>query len=106
MASHNAIAATSRGKLEHIRVPTPVPGPGEILLQVKYAALSPADTYQIDFAFLLGDNPWPHIPGLSGAGYVKAVGEGVKDLKEGDCVSHRSFNVVHGVSSLTSKCFR
>lgn len=90
MATHNAIAATSKGNIEHIQVPTAVSGPGEILLQVKFAALTPADVNQIDLEFLLGDNPWPHVPGLSGAGYVKAVGDGVSDLKEGDTVSTAS----------------
>ena len=85
--THQAIAATRPGNLERIEFATPTPGPGEILLHVKYAALSPADTYQVDHAFLLGENPWPHVPGLSGAGYVKEVGEGVEDLKVGDAVS-------------------
>lgn len=85
--THQAIAATHLGNLERIEVPKPTPGPGEILLHVKYAALSPADTYQVDHAFLLGENPWPHIPGLSGAGHIKEVGEDIDDLKVGDAVS-------------------
>jgi NADPH2:quinone reductase len=48
------------GSLDHLRldeVPRPEPGPGEVLLQVAYAALNPADRYMA-----LGQYPRPAAP--------------------------------------------
>ena len=84
MTSHFAIATTAKGVLEQIQLPTPTPGPGEVLIKVHYAALIPFDTYQLDRGYVV--NEYPHVLAFAGAGEVKAVGEGVVDLKEGDKV--------------------
>ncbi|KAI5115942.1 hypothetical protein M0805_004939 [Coniferiporia weirii] len=90
MSTHIAIATTARGVLEQIHVSTPTPGPGEVLINVHYTALLPFDTYQLDMAYKLTDDSYPHVLGFAAAGEVKSVGEGVTDLKEGDRVA--SFN--------------
>lgn len=84
MSTHLAIATTSKGVLEQVQLPTPTPGPGEVLIKVNYTALIPFDTYQIDRAYVVAE--YPHVLGFASAGTVKAVGEGVSDLKEGDRV--------------------
>lgn len=87
MSTHIAIATTAKGVLEQIQVSTPTPGPGEVLIHVHYTALLPFDTYQLDIAYTLTDDSYPHVLGFAAAGEVKSVGEGVTDLKEGDRVS-------------------
>jgi len=49
MTEHTAIVATDgRGQVGTIQVPTPEPGPGEVLIKVDYAALIAFDTYITD----------------------------------------------------------
>jgi NADPH:quinone reductase len=61
----------------------PVPQPDEVVLEVHYAALNPADAY-------LAENQYPakprlpHILGRDGVGTVVAVGSGVGDIQVGD----------------------
>lgn len=66
-------------------VPTPTPGPGEVL--VKVAATGVCHT---DLHAARGDWPvkprLPFIPGHEGAGFVAAVGAGVTEVREGDAV--------------------
>ncbi|KAH8119725.1 chaperonin 10-like protein [Phellopilus nigrolimitatus] len=90
MSTHLAIATTAKGVLEQVQLPTPTPGPGEVLIKVHFTALIPFDTYQLDMAYRVSDDSYPHVLGFAAAGEVKSVGEGVRDLKEGDRVA--SFN--------------
>src|SRR3954463_15162299 len=64
-------------------VPEPVPGHNEVVLEVRYAALNPADRYLAE-----GQYPakpmLPHILGRDGFGTVVALGPGVTDLRLGD----------------------
>jgi NADPH:quinone reductase len=64
-------------------VPPPAPGPGQVVLQVRYAALNPADAY-----LAIGQYPatpaFPHILGRDGVGTVAAVGTGVTGIKVGE----------------------
>ena len=63
--------------------PDPLPQPGEVILEVHYAALNPADAY-------LAENQYPakprlpHILGRDGVGTVIALGSGVRDIRVGD----------------------
>ncbi len=64
---------------------TPEPGPGEVLVMLKAAALNRLDLWV--------RNGWPgikleypHIPGADGAGRVAALGEGVDEWQIGDDV--------------------
>jgi NADPH:quinone reductase-like Zn-dependent oxidoreductase len=78
-------------KLEE--VPSPVPGPGEVLLRVRAAAVDPGE-----WALLTGEpyiirvmgfglrRPKLRVRGTDVAGRVEAVGEDVSDLRPGDDV--------------------
>jgi len=61
-------------------VPLPVPGPGEVVLQVQACGLCGTDLKKIAH----GDPPPPRIFGHEVAGRVSAVGAGVRDWKPGD----------------------
>ncbi|GAA2087707.1 NADP-dependent oxidoreductase [Brevibacterium salitolerans] len=73
--------------LEVLDLPEPVPGPGEILLRVRAAAVNPTDTVRrAGGARAQGDQP-PFVPGMDAAGTVEAVGpETDTDLAPGDAV--------------------
>ncbi|SDF42396.1 alcohol dehydrogenase AdhP [Terriglobus roseus] len=66
-------------------VPVPAVGPGQALLKVMSTGVCHTDLHAAN-----GDWPVkpavPFIPGHEGAGYVAAVGAGVKGLREGDRV--------------------
>lgn len=66
-------------------LPDPKPGPGEVLVDLKAAALNHLDIW-VRNGLPGVAVPLPHIPGSDGAGVVAAVGEGVADLKAGDRV--------------------
>ncbi len=66
-------------------LPTPKPGPGQVLVTVKAAGVNPADTY-IRSGTYARKPKLPYTPGMDGAGIVEAVGEGVKRVKPGDRV--------------------
>jgi NADPH:quinone reductase-like Zn-dependent oxidoreductase len=65
-------------------VPTPAPGPGEVLVQLKAAGLNHRDVW-IRMGMQMADR-LPLIPGSDGAGFVAAMGPGVDRLKVGDAV--------------------
>ena len=66
-------------------VEDPKPGPGQALLQMKFAALNPADAF-LSQALYPAKPPLPHILGRDGVGDVIAVGAGVENVKVGDTV--------------------
>jgi putative PIG3 family NAD(P)H quinone oxidoreductase len=65
--------------------PDPVPGPGEVLIDVAAAGVNRPDVLQRS-----GSYPPPpgasDLPGLEVAGRIAALGEGVRTLREGDTV--------------------
>ncbi len=63
------------GKLALVHVPDPVPGPGEVVVAVKAAALNHRDLW-IKLGRYAGLR-YPCIPGSDGAGVVAAIGPGV-----------------------------
>jgi NADPH2:quinone reductase len=65
-------------------LPTPVPGPGELRVNVAAAGVNYIDVYYRTGAYPLAT---PFIPGSEGAGVVSAVGSGVTSFKEGDHVA-------------------
>ncbi len=79
-------------KIEEVAIPTP--GPGQVLVEVAASGVCHTDLHAAE-----GDWPVkptvPFIPGHEGAGFVAAVGQGVKHLKEGDRV---------GIAWLHSAC--
>lgn len=72
--------------LQVVEVPDPIPGPDEILVEVRHSACNRADVLQRKGAY-----PDPvareyNIPGLEYAGVVAAVGERVTRYQPGDAV--------------------
>jgi NADPH2:quinone reductase len=63
--------------------PEPVAQEGEAVLEVRFAALNPADRY-LSAGHYPAKPALPHILGRDGIGTVVQVGRGVKDLREGD----------------------
>ena len=73
------------GKLRLAEVANPEPGPGEVLLRVRYAALNPADAFLAQGMYP-AKPALPHILGRDGVGEVVAAGAGVERLKPGESV--------------------
>ena len=73
------------GKLRLGEVEDPRPGPGEALLEVKYAALNPADAFLAQGMYPAKPR-LPHILGRDGVGTVLATGPGVEGVRAGDTV--------------------
>lgn len=81
-----AIVMRSAGGPEVLRldeVPTPSPGPGEVLVRTHAAGLNFIEIYQRSGAYAV---PLPFTPGSEGSGIVEAIGEGVEALRVGDRV--------------------
>jgi NADPH2:quinone reductase len=83
-----ALICSAFGPIGNLRVedvPTPAPGPGEVLIKVKAASLNFPDAlivqglYQVKPAL-------PFSPGAELAGVVEAVGEAVDTVRPGDSV--------------------
>lgn len=71
--------------LQYGEMPDPIPGPGQVLVRLRAAALNRMDLWV--------RNGWPgirleypHIPGADGAGEVAALGSGVSDWQVGQRV--------------------
>ena len=71
------------GGLRLTDAPDPAPQPGEVILQVHYAALNPADRYLAENLYPAKPR-LPHILGRDGMGTVVQVGSGVGDVRVGD----------------------
>lgn len=68
-----------------VQMPTPTPGPGEVLLKTAFASVNPIDCMTRAGVGV----PVQHFPGVLGwdvAGTVVAVGSGVTGFREGDAV--------------------
>ena len=79
----HAFGGTDALQLED--VDDPAPGPGEALVRIHAAGVSPVDTYISGGTYArLPDLPF--IPGIDGAGVVEAVGHGVAALSVGQRV--------------------
>jgi NADPH:quinone reductase len=74
--------------MDHLRLaeaPNPDPKQGEVVMEIHYAALNPADRYLAERRYPYPVNPpLPHVLGRDGMGTVIQVGEGVKDVRVGD----------------------
>jgi NADPH2:quinone reductase len=73
------------GALEVEDVPSPVPGPGQVVIDVKAAGANFPDALIVQGKYQLKP-PLPFSPGFEAAGVVKLVGEGVAHVKPGDAV--------------------
>jgi NADPH:quinone reductase-like Zn-dependent oxidoreductase len=84
MPTFTAIATTALNTIEAIQLPVPSLAANEVVIEINYGSLMAFDLYQVDYGFFVQD--YPNVIGIGGSGKVKRVGEGVKDLKEGDRV--------------------
>ncbi|WP_182873746.1 quinone oxidoreductase family protein [Microbispora sp. H10670] len=69
--------------LEYAERPDPVPGPGEVLIEVAATGVNFIDVYHREGRYPL---PLPLVPGSEAAGTVTAVGPDVTDVVPGDRV--------------------
>lgn len=72
-------------RLQLGEVPEPQPGPTEVRLKVRYAALNPADAFLAQGLYPAKPT-LPHILGRDGVGDVEAVGSHVKHIRVGETV--------------------
>jgi NADPH:quinone reductase-like Zn-dependent oxidoreductase len=80
------------GGIEVVERPDPVPAPTEVLVDVAFAAINPADLEQAAGRYPAPPGVVPDIPGLEVAGRVVAVGDEVRGWRVGD----RAFGLVGG----------
>ncbi|MGD9743686.1 MAG: NADPH:quinone oxidoreductase family protein [Dongiaceae bacterium] len=83
-----AMQARGWGGLDQLalaELPDPVPGPGEVLIEVAAAGLNFADSLLIAGKYQVRPQP-PFVPGFEVAGTVCAVGAGVARLRAGERV--------------------
>src|SRR5947207_89633 len=66
-------------------VPTPEPGPGEVLVRMHAIGVNPVETY-IRAGTYAYKPALPYTPGNDGAGVIEQVGADVKEFKAGDRV--------------------
>jgi len=68
-----------------VELPIPSPSPGQVLVKIAASGVCHTDIHAAD-----GDWPakpiLPLIPGHEGVGFITALGEGVSNVKIGDCV--------------------
>lgn len=67
-------------------LPTPMPGAGEVLLEIKAASLNFPDILIVQNKYQIKP-PLPFVPGAEYAGTVVALGDGVKHLQVGQAVA-------------------
>ncbi|MEV5408561.1 quinone oxidoreductase [Thermopolyspora sp. NPDC052614] len=70
--------------LEYTEIPDPVPGPGEVLIDIAASGVNFIDIYHRIGRY---EMPSPFVPGSEGAGTVAAVGSDVTDIAVGDKVA-------------------
>ena len=63
----------------------PIPGPGEVVIDVRAAGINPADTYMRNGTYAIVPQ-LPYIPGGDAGGVVSAIGAGVGQYSVGDPV--------------------
>ena len=71
--------------------PTPAPGPGQVLVQVRAAGVNPVEAY-IRTGTYARKPELPYTPGSDAGGIVQAVGDGVTSVAVGDRVFVFAFN--------------
>ncbi len=71
--------------LRYVDLPDPVAGPGQILVRLEAASVTPFD-WKLRAGYLKSHFtlPMPSVPGRDGGGTVLSVGEGVTEFKAGD----------------------
>jgi len=72
--------------LQMKEVPTPSPGPGDVLIRVKGCGVCHSDLHLVDGDWASWGTPLPIIPGHEVTGVVEKAGEGVTSFSPGDPV--------------------
>ncbi len=72
--------------LRYEEVPTPLPGPGEVLIRVRAASVNRTDLFHRSGRFSI-QKALPHILGMDGVGTIALFGDGVKGWCEDDRVA-------------------
>jgi len=83
-----ALLCREYGPIEKLRVedvPSPQPGPGEVVVEVKASSLNFPDALMVQGQYQVKP-PLPFSPGMELAGVVKEVGAGVRGVAPGDRV--------------------
>jgi NADPH2:quinone reductase len=80
-------------------VPDPVPGPGQILVEVAAVGVNFIDTYHRTGRY---PQPLPFTPGSEAAGTVLALGEGVTDFEVGRLVASSDFSGAYAAKALVN----
>jgi NADPH:quinone reductase-like Zn-dependent oxidoreductase len=85
---------------ELAELPTPEPGPGEVLVRLHAAGMNPFD-WKVGDGALRGvvEHRFPLVMGSDGAGVVTAVGAGVTAFRPGDRVYGQFMKVAFGLGS-------
>ena len=84
MKTRAAVAFEAGKPLELLEIDLEGPKEGEVLVEIKATGICHTDAYTLS-----GKDPeglFPSIMGHEGAGVVKEIGDGVKNLKPGDHV--------------------
>ncbi|WP_431904828.1 NADPH:quinone oxidoreductase family protein [Amycolatopsis thermoflava] len=81
-----ALVCTRLGELDVLDVPSPSPGPGEVVVEVSHIGLNFHDTLVVAGTHVVRPEP-PFSPGSEYAGTVVAVGAGVTSVRVGDRVA-------------------
>ncbi|KFZ19402.1 hypothetical protein V501_00674 [Pseudogymnoascus sp. VKM F-4519 (FW-2642)] len=88
------VAHKDGGKVEYKKIPVPIPGPDEVLVNIKFSGVCHTDLHALD-----GDWPLktktPLIGGHEGAGVVVERGELVSEVKIGDHVGYCVAKAAH-----------
>jgi NADPH:quinone reductase len=93
--------ATGVDDLRWAELETPTPGPGEVLVEIAAASLNFPDLLTVQNKYQMKPQ-LPFTPGSEFAGVVRAVGDGVKQLKVGQsvaCLSRTGAFATHAVVS-------
>lgn len=72
--------------LQWKKLPTPTPGPGEVLVEIKAASLNFPDLLIVQNKYQMKPE-LPFVPGSEYAGVVQALGEGVSHLQVGQSIA-------------------
>ena len=89
-----------RAEPELVELPTPEPGPGEVLVRLHAAGLNPFDWKVADGALKdVVPHSFPLVLGSDGAGLIVKVGAGVTRYREGDRVYGQFMQLPQGQGS-------
>lgn len=90
-------------ELEYGEFPDPVPGPGEVLLSVKLAALGYAEMLMVRGGYQIKP-PLPFVPGFDAVGVVESFGPGITAFAQGQrVISSAYWGAFGGVRSVPAE---